>query len=412
MEEQKKNPKLRFKGFMEDWKILKMRDVSIINQGLQISISNRYKSKIPNSHFYITNEFLKEGTKTEYYILNPPESVLCDKKDILMTRTGNTGEVVTDVNGAFHNNFFKIKYNSDIDKNFLVSFLRSEKTQKLIGELAGISTIPDLNHNDFYNIDLSHPNKDEQIIIGAFLMGIDELITKNQKKHNHLITFKKSMLEKMFPKEGQAVPEIRFKGFEGDWEEKELKELGFFNSNGVDKKTNAEETPVNLLNYMDVYKSKNITSSNCQNLMKVTAKKNQLLDNNILKGDVFFTPSSEVPDDIGRVLTIKDNLPNTVYSYHLMRFRPEKNTLCDIYTDYGFSYSLIRKQFIVAAQGIQRYTISKPAFENIEVLIPSLKEQVKIGRYFQSIDSVISSHKKQLTKLKNFKQSLSEKMFV
>src|SRR4051794_6252024 len=101
-------PALRFPEFEGEWSKGKLHDFTKINQGLQIAISERYLESVENSHFYITNEFLKEGAERKYYIKNPPKSVLCNEDDILMTRTGNTGKVVTNVSGAFHNNFFKI----------------------------------------------------------------------------------------------------------------------------------------------------------------------------------------------------------------------------------------------------------------------------------------------------------------
>ena len=81
--------------------------------------------------------------------MNPPKRVVCNEDDILMTRTGNTGQVVTNVNGAFHNNFFKIEYDRrKVNKKFLIEFLRKDSTQYKILSLAGTSTIPDLNHGD------------------------------------------------------------------------------------------------------------------------------------------------------------------------------------------------------------------------------------------------------------------------
>ncbi len=156
-------PQLRFPEFNGKWVLKKLKHLTKINQGLQIPISDRYTESIENSYFYITNEFLKQSSDKRYFILNPPKSVICDANDILMTRTGNTGQVVTGVNGAFHNNFFKIKYeSSQINKEYLVYFLRHSKTQNTILKLAGTSTIPDLNHGDFYRIKISLPSLPEQ----------------------------------------------------------------------------------------------------------------------------------------------------------------------------------------------------------------------------------------------------------
>ena len=134
-----------------DWDFDNMGNLSKVNQGLQIPISDRFSEQVENSLFYITNEFLKEDSKNKYFIKNPPKSVIANKDDVLMTRTGNTGKVVTGVEGAFHNNFFKIKYDeTKLNKDFLVGYLKSPRTQYSILTLSGNSTIPDLNHSDFY----------------------------------------------------------------------------------------------------------------------------------------------------------------------------------------------------------------------------------------------------------------------
>jgi type I restriction enzyme S subunit len=164
-----KVPNLRFPEFTEQWESKPLREVVKINQGLQIAISERSTENKTGSYFYITNEFLKAGSGKKYYILNPPQSVICNEKDILMTRTGNTGQVVTNVSGAFHNNFFKVAYPEYIDKIFLYNFLKLNKTQNQILRFAGTSTIPDLNHSDFYRIIISFPSNKEQQKIASFL---------------------------------------------------------------------------------------------------------------------------------------------------------------------------------------------------------------------------------------------------
>ncbi len=180
-------PELRFPEFSESWVGEKFETLTKINQGLQIAISNRLTEKVEGSYFYITNEFLKENSGKKYYILNPPESVKCSENDVLMTRTGNTGQVVTNVAGAFHNNFFKINFNTEeLNKDFLVYFLRLHKTQSLILRLAGTSTIPDLNHSDFYRIKMVHPKPIEQTKIANFLTAVDKRINLLQKKKAEL----------------------------------------------------------------------------------------------------------------------------------------------------------------------------------------------------------------------------------
>lgn len=202
-QEGEKVPKLRFKEFEKDgeWANYTLKDLTKINQGLQIQISERYTEKVENSFFYITNEFLKSKSERSYYIKNPPESVKCEKEDILMTRTGNTGQVVTGVSGAFHNNFFKIQYNNKfLNKDFLVYFLRLPNTQRLIISYAGISTIPDLNHSDFYRIQIKTPNIKEQKKIVDCLSSLDSLIILQSEKIEQLKLHKKGLMQGLFPR--------------------------------------------------------------------------------------------------------------------------------------------------------------------------------------------------------------------
>ncbi len=188
----------RFDEFSNTWKLLNFKDIVKINQGLQIAISQRLTEKIPNSFFYITNEFLKEGSSYKYYVLNPSDSVKCSFDDILMTRTGNTGQVVTNVEGVFHNNFFKINYNKDlISKSFLFYFLTSERTQYIIQKLAGTSTIPDLNHSDFYSIQINLPELEEQQKIGAVLTTADNQIKALQEQLKKLKSQKQGLMQQL-----------------------------------------------------------------------------------------------------------------------------------------------------------------------------------------------------------------------
>ncbi|WP_299155837.1 restriction endonuclease subunit S [uncultured Christiangramia sp.] len=216
-------PALRFNKFNNAWKKTPFKELVKINQGLQIPISDRLLEKEKDALFYITNEFLKKNSKVTYYIKNASQSVSCLESDILMTRTGNTGMVVTNVSGAFHNNFFKIKYPDYIDKDFLVYFLRLPKTQNKILRLAGTSTIPDLNHSDFYKIYFKFPSFEEQQKIASFLSAVDKRIDLLEQKKAKLKKYKKGVMQKIFSRE------IRFKDENGkefsDWKLKELGEI-------------------------------------------------------------------------------------------------------------------------------------------------------------------------------------------
>ena len=147
-------PLIRFDYFKEEWDKKLFKDFTKLSQGLQIAISSRFLEDGEDRYFYITNEFLNPNSTKKYYIESPSENVICTVDDILMTRTGNTGKVITNISGAFHNNFFKVDYDKfETSKMFLYYLLTSNDIHKEIIIRAGNSTIPDLNHSDFYSLE-------------------------------------------------------------------------------------------------------------------------------------------------------------------------------------------------------------------------------------------------------------------
>ena len=163
---------------------------------------------------------------------------------------------------------------------------------------------------------------------------------------------------------------------------------------------------------MDVYKKRHITAANCNELMQVTANARQVKENDVREGDIFFTPSSETAEDIGHVKVIDEDLPNTVYSYHLMRFRKNEDSGLDKkFPEFALETDFVRKQMYLAAQGAQRFVISKPAFEELLMLVPSISEQQKIGDFFAALDELIGAKEEELEKLRQLKQALLQQMF-
>ena len=151
-----------------------MGDVMTVNQGLQIPIAKRLKKEEENCYEYITIKYLNGNSETEY-IKAPKKSVICSKDDILVTRTGNTGQIVTGVTGVFHNNFFKLNYDRNVFNTiYLYSYLNTYYVQEKMKLLAGTSTIPDLNHGDFYKIDVLIPPIELQNKFAEYVIKIEE----------------------------------------------------------------------------------------------------------------------------------------------------------------------------------------------------------------------------------------------
>jgi len=182
------------------WEVKSFDEVSSVNQGLQIAISKRSKKPGPNKLKYITVQHLNNPNDSRYiyYINEPRDSVICEKEDVLMTRTGNTGEVITDERGVFHNNFFKIDFDREIlNKDYLFYYLNSKFIQHVIKTFAGTTTIPDLNHGDFYSIPVLIPTKKEQKKIASILSSVDAKIKKEKEYKDKLDRLKKGLMQKL-----------------------------------------------------------------------------------------------------------------------------------------------------------------------------------------------------------------------
>ena len=188
--------KLKLKN--KNWDIKSFAEVTKVSQGLQIPISKRKKENGKNRFKYITIQFLN-GSKEVEYIENPRENVICSEEDILMTRTGNTGMVVTGVSGVFHNNFFIVRYDKNILlKEYLVAYLNSKEVQEEIKKRAGTSTIPDLNHGEFYKIKILIPPINFQEKFSKQIQVIAKSKVEIQKSIEETQKLFDSLMEKYF----------------------------------------------------------------------------------------------------------------------------------------------------------------------------------------------------------------------
>ena len=202
----------------EDWEDIKIKDIVKVSQGLQIAIDDRFTTPAHNRVFYITIPFI-EGKKEEY-IENPKSSTLCKKDDILVVRTGSgVGKIIRGVEGAFHNNFFKVKPSDNINIDFFYYFLTSPRVQFLMAKYAGNSAIPDLNHGDFYSLDFLIPPLKEQEKIAEILTTWDKAITKQTELLRAKELLKIALMQKLLS------GEVRFDGFSDKWEEVKIKDI-------------------------------------------------------------------------------------------------------------------------------------------------------------------------------------------
>ncbi|MEA2041657.1 MAG: restriction endonuclease subunit S [Bacteroidota bacterium] len=353
----------------EEWIIKQMRDICWVNQGLQIPIEQRYKKPIKNSKVYITIQYLGNGKEVEY-IKEYAQSVCCDKDDILMTRTGNTGIVITDVQGVFHNNFFKINFDKkQVNRTFLLYFLRDTTTQKVILEKAGTSTIPDLNHNDFYSIKIGFPKSiKEQTAIATVLSDTDSLIQALEKKIAKKQLIKKGAMQKLLsPKEGWVV-----------------KSLGDFLVYEQPTKYIVESTE-----YNDNY-----------DIPVLTAGKSFILGHTNEKKGVFFNSPVIIFDDFTTATKFVD-FHFKVKSSAMKILKPRNE---DVNLRFIFE---IMQQIDFPLGDHKRHWIGE--FQPLEIKVPKSKEeQTHIAQILTDMDNEIESLKKKLVKYKQVKQGLMQ----
>jgi type I restriction enzyme S subunit len=246
----------------------------------------------------------------------------------------------------------------------------------------------------------------EQKKITNYLSHLDDLIVLHHRKHDKLVGLKKAMLQKMFPQDGATTPEIRFKGFSDDWELRTLGSLGN-TFTGLSGKTKEDfgHGDGRYVPYMSVFSNPTCDESMTSSVVIDSSQ------NEVQFGDVFFTTSSETPEDVGMSSIWIGRATHTYLNSFCFGFRPT------VPIDYRFfAYILrspsFRKSIAFLAQGISRFNISKRKAMEIEIRIPGPKEQSMIGAYFTSLDELVSRHSTQLEKLKNIKSGCLEKMFV
>ena len=279
--------------------------------------------------------------------------------------------------------------------------------QKILSRSTKASTMMhDLVPEDFLNETFLVPSIDEQKAVGKFLHQIDNLLTLHQRKYEKLLNIKKSMLEKMFPKEGEVVPEIRFKGFTGAWEQRKLGDVLEFLKDGTHgTHPDADQGPL-LLSAKNI-KNGDVTWDDTDR--KISQAEFDMIHSNfkLKKGDVLLT----IVGSIGESAILKD--PHEITFQRSVAFLRPNKTITS-----GFLYSEIQGEKFQTELNNRKSTSAQPGIylgDLSEIPLdtpPNLKEQEEIGKFFSEINSLLTLHQRKLEMLKNVKQAFLEKMFV
>lgn len=393
-------PKLRFKEFNDEWIETKIQNVAtVVGGGTPSTDEPKYWGNEINwftpSEIGKTKYVTISNRKISQNGLKNSSAKLLPNGTILLSSRATVGEASILLNEASTNQGFQSLIVNENNCNEFIYYLKYKYKREMLIKSFG-STFLEISKSNVENIKIKIPSKEEQFKIANFLSLLDKKIELQSKKIEDLKLFKKGLINVLNKK---------------SYQETTLGKIGKFQTSSIDKLVKENEKIVSLYNYMDVYKHKIIMTQDLSKLSKTSAKDNQIITNNLKRGDILFTPSSETPDDIGHSICIQENLPNTVYSYHLLRYRP--NIIIDpLFSNYYFNNSKIRKQIIRYATGATRYTVSLDSFLKIKVDIPDLITQKKYGLLLYSTDKKVNKEMFKLNKLRELKKVLMQDMFV
>lgn len=203
-----------------------------------------------------------------------------------------------------------------------------------------------------------------------------------------------------------AKPKIRFNGYQDDWEQRKLGELGSL-KNGMNFSKEAMGVGYPFVNLQNIFGNNVIAVSD---LGKAMASDSQLKDYNLLNGDVLFVRSSVKLEGVGEAALVPQTLENTTYSGFIIRFRDEYG-LDNNFKRFVFGIDSVRNQIMSQATNSANKNISQSVLENLELAIPSKSEQQKIGAYFSNLDNLITLHQRKCDETKKLKKYMLQKMF-
>ncbi|MEF2614698.1 restriction endonuclease subunit S [Faecalibacillus faecis] len=388
----KQKPSIRFKGFTEAWEQRKVTDIGKIYIGLVTTMTKYYTDE---GTLLIRNSDIKDGRfefgDNPIYLENSfaqkNESRMHQLGDVVTVHTGDVGtSAVISENEVKSIGFATIvtRPNKEtIDSNYLCSFLNTEKHKKWA---VGVSTgdgRTNYNLGDYFELVVPVPSIKEQQKIASFIQKINYLITLHQRKYDKLVNVKKSMLEKMFPRDGKNVPEIRFSGFTEAWEQRKLGEVAEIVGGGTPSTNVSEYWDGNINWYTPAEISDQIYLESSQR--KITEEGYSSCSAKMLPvGTVLFTSRA----GIGKTAILSRK---SCTNQGFQSIVPHKDKL-DSYFVFSRSEELKRYGETVGA-GSTFVEVSGKQMADMDLMLPkNITEQQIIGSYFKNLDHLITLH--------------------
>jgi type I restriction enzyme S subunit len=421
-------PELRFPGFTDDWEQRKLGEVAerITRKNknnesrLPLTISAQY-GLIDQNEFF--DKRIASKDVSGYYLVKNGEFAYnkSTSNDALWGAIKRLDKYEKGVLSTLYI-VFKIIDKEKLNTDFLVAYYNTtlwhKEIQLIAAEGARNHGLLNIVPADFFETNLSLPhNIKEQKEIGKFFVYLDDLITLHQRKYDKLVNIKKSMLKKMFPRNGAKVPEIRFAGFTDAWEQRKLcdtlvslqnntlSRVELCSENGIAKNVHYGDVLIKFGEYLDVSKEELPMIADDAIVAKY---KTSFLKN----GDIIVADTAE-DETVGKCSEIEGMQDEIVISgLHTIPYRPQLDFAAG-YLGYYMNSDSYHNQLLPLMQGIKVTSVSKSMMQDTTISYPeSTDEQAHISTYFRNLDNLITLHQRKVEKLKHIKTSCLEKMFV
>ena len=434
---QKNVPRLRFPGFTDAWERQSVKDSFLFIQNntlsrAELSMNNGCAKNIHYGDILVKFGEYLEVSKTDLpyikaqRILEKYRSSLLRDGDIIMADTAEDETVgkcteIAELHGSqaisgLHT--IPMRPKANFASGYLGYYMNSKAYHDQLFPLMQGIKVTSVSKSAIQGTNISFPRSvAEQDAIGKCFIRIDTLITLQQRKLDQIKEYKKGMLQKMFPKDGESVPEVRFPGFTGEWERRKFKDAFEFLQNntlsraelshdgGVAKNIHYGDILVKFGEYFDASEGSlpYITSQ-----MVVEKFKSSFLQD----GDVIMADTAE-DETVGKCTEVAglQGFP-TVSGLHTIPLRPKKK-FASGYLGYYLNSGAYHDQLLPLIQGTKVSSVSKSSIQNTEIMFPSdIAEQAAIGRCFIGLDNLITLHQRKLEAMKEYKKGLLQQMFV
>lgn len=389
-------PKIRFKGFSGEWEEELLSKLVTFSKGSGYTKNDLVEKGIPIILYgRLYTQYETSITNVDTFVAEYKGSVLSQGGEVIVPASGETSEdiarasVVCRPNVILGGDLNILSPHTNINSAFLALSISNGVIWYELSKKAQGKSVVHLRNGDLAEVNLLYPKIEEQTHIGNFFQKIDNLINLNQKKLNKLKKFKKACLQKMFPKKGATTPQIRFKGFSGEWEEKNISEIFKVTRGYVLAAPKTRPAPQDNYVY-PVYSS-------------------QTKDNGLMGyyNDYLFSNAITWTTDGANAGTVS--------------FRNGKfycTNVCGVLlSDEGFANPMVAEALnMVAWKHVSK--VGNPKLMNnvmseINVVLPpTIKEQYILSQFIQNCNNLIAKQETQLSQLKNIKKACLDKMFV